>query len=429
MFDNGGKGESPATNATVAAGDIIELVVLPRGAYECDTTVIDLDIAENNGNRKWNLTREIVPDLHAGNPHADTLGNTEVWHFYDASENAKAVAAGSLLAKWVASPEDAGTARAIHEVLTSGKIETNALHAGLNAALKQLTEPRGPVGQELRKDPTIFGAEVQSHLGALQAELAELKKSQPAAFPVAHGLQEGGTPKSAYEGIHDTKVHIRGRYDRLGDVVPRGFPRLLAGLERPKIGEGSGRLQLARWMASPENPLTARVMVNRLWQHHLGEGIVRTPNNYGKLGTPPTHPELLDYLATEFVKSGWSMKAMHRAIMLSSTYQQSCVPNPETLKADPENQLFGRMNRRRLEAEALRDSLLAVAGKLDRTTGGPAVRDLNTNRRTLYVMTVRSDDDCREADGFDGRATGVVSAEPSIRPRADEGAGRAGRAG
>jgi len=132
-------------------------------------------------------------------------------------------------------------------------------------------------------------------------------------------------------------------------------------------------------------------MVNRLWQHHFGEGIVRTPNNYGKLGTPPTHPELLDYLATEFVKSGWSIKAIHRAIMLSATYQQSTVPNPATLRADPENQLLGRMNRRRLEAEMLRDSLLTVAGKLDTTRGGPAVRDLNSSRRTLYVMTIRSD--------------------------------------
>jgi hypothetical protein len=391
VFDNGGKGESPATNATVAVGDILELVVLPRGAYECDTTVVDLDVAESGGSRKWNLTREIVPDLHAGNPHADTFGNADVWHFYDAGENAKAVAPGSLLANWVANPGDQETAKAIHEVLASAKIETNGWHAGLDQASKQLTEPRGSVGQELRKDSTIFAEEVQSHLGALQSELTELKKVQPAAFPVAHGLQEGGTPKSAYEGIHDTKVHIRGRYDRLGDVVPREFPRLLAGLEQPKIAEGSGRLQLARWMASPDNPLTARVMMNRLWQHHFGEGIVRTPNNYGKLGTPPTHPELLDYLATEFVKSGWSIKAMHRAILLSSTYQQSSLPNPETLKADPENQLFGRMNRRRLEAEALRDSLLAVAGKLDRTTGGPSIRDLNTNRRTLYVMTVRSD--------------------------------------
>ncbi len=184
---------------------------------------------------------------------------------------------------------------------------------------------------------------------------------------------------------------MRGRYDRLGDLAPRRFPRLIAGDDQKPITEGSGRIQLANWVASPDNPLTARVMVNRIWQHHFGEGIVRTPNNYGKLGTPPTHPELLDYLAHRFVESGWSIKAMHRAIMLSAAYQQSSVPQPAAFKADPDNLLFGHINRHRLESEALRDSLLSAAGELDLSLGGLALPDLNTLRRTLYVKTVRSD--------------------------------------
>jgi len=137
--------------------------------------------------------------------------------------------------------------------------------------------------------------------------------------------------------------------------------------------------------------MTARVMVNRLWQWHFGEGIVRTPNNFGKLGTPPTHPELLDWLAGEFVRSGWSVKAMHRRIMLSAAYQQGSEAEPETMKADPDNLLVGRMNRRRLDAEGIRDSMLAATGELDSKGGGPAVKDLNSPRRTLYLMTVRSD--------------------------------------
>jgi len=204
-------------------------------------------------------------------------------------------------------------------------------------------------------------------------------------------LQDGGVPESPHAGVHDVKIHIRGKYDRLGEIAPRHFPKILAGENQPAITNGSGRLELARWISSPENPLTARVMMNRIWQHHFGEGIVRTPNNYGKLGTPPTHPELLDFLAGEFVKSGWSIKAMHRALMLSSVYQQSSIPNPATLKADPDNLLFGRMNRQRLESEALRDSLLAISGKLDLGMTGPAIRDFTTSRRTLYVMTIRSD--------------------------------------
>lgn len=222
-------------------------------------------------------------------------------------------------------------------------------------------------------------------------DLALAKAPDLPPVPVAHGLQEGGTPKSAYEGIADTKIHLRGRYDRLGEVTPRRFPQLLTGTTPPPTFTGSGRIELARWIASPDNPLTARVMVNRIWQHHFGEGIVRTPNNYGKLGAAPTHPELLDYLALQFVKSGWSIKAMHRAIMLSATWQQSSRTSPEVLKADPENLLFARMNRRRLESEAIRDSLLAVANRLDRTVGGPSARAMETPRRTLYIMTVRSE--------------------------------------
>jgi hypothetical protein len=208
---------------------------------------------------------------------------------------------------------------------------------------------------------------------------------------MTHGLQDGGVPESPHAGVHDVKIHTRGRYDRLGEAVPRGFPRILAGDKQKPVTEGSGRLQLAKWLTSPENPLTARVMVNRIWQHHFGEGIVRTPNNFGKLGTPPTHPELLDYLSHRFVESGWSVKAMHRAIMLSATYQQSSAAAAAALNADPENKLFGRMNRRRLDAESLRDSLLMAAGKLDLARGGPAIRELDNTRRTLYLMTIRSD--------------------------------------
>jgi hypothetical protein len=204
-------------------------------------------------------------------------------------------------------------------------------------------------------------------------------------------MQEGGTPKSLFPAMQDVPVHIRGRYDKLGDVVPRRFPEVIAGTSQPPIKQGSGRRELAQWLACPEHPLTARVMVNRVWQHHFGDGIVRTPNNFGKLGTPPTHPELLDQLAVEFIKSGWSIKAMHRAMMLSATYQQSSETDAQTFKVDPDNLLLGRMRRRKLDAESLRDSMLAVAGKLDTSAGGVAINDLNTPRRSLYVMTIRSD--------------------------------------
>ena len=137
--------------------------------------------------------------------------------------------------------------------------------------------------------------------------------------------------------------------------------------------------------------MTARVMVNRLWQHHFGEGIVRTPSNFGRKGQPPSHPELLDWLARRFVESGWSIKAMHRLIVLSAAYQRSSKAPATLLDADPENRLFGRMVRRRLEAEELHDSLLALAGRLDARPGGPAESDRNSPRRLIYLATSRSD--------------------------------------
>ncbi len=224
------------------------------------------------------------------------------------------------------------------------------------------------------------------------AQLEALRKQKPVPpIPYANGAQEGGVPGSPHAGTHDVRIHIRGRYDRLGELVPRRFPEILAGRQQKPIANGSGRLDLAHWLTRPDHPLTARVMVNRIWQHHFGEGLVRTPSNFGKLGRPPTHPELLDFLASDFVRSDWSIKHMHRLLLLSATYQQASDSEPDTFKSDPDNLLLGRMNRRRLEAEALRDSVLAVSGRLDRTAGGPAVRDFAAPRRTLYLTTIRSD--------------------------------------
>jgi hypothetical protein len=253
---------------------------------------------------------------------------------------------------------------------------------GLEANLKFLRE---------KADEQKLTPEAKASLMKLTQELDQFKKQMPAPLPFTQGAQEGGVPGSPHAGVHDVRVHVRGRYDRLGELVPRRFPVIVAGEKQTPMSKGSGRLDLARWLTSPEHPLTARVMVNRIWQGHFGQGIVRTPGNFGKLGERPTHPELLDYVARRFIGHGWSMKRLHREIMLSSAYQQSSTADAETLKADPDNRLLGRMNRRRLEAEAVRDNLLAVAGRLDRQQGGKAVRDFNNPRRTIYQMTIRSD--------------------------------------
>lgn len=176
-------------------------------------------------------------------------------------------------------------------------------------------------------------------------------------------------------GVRDEKqptvmrVHHRGSYKSLGELAPHRFLRVIAGEDQLPLN-GSGRLELARWIASPENPLTARVMVNRIWQHHFGTGLVASSGDFGHRGEKPSHPELLDYLATQFVESGWSIKVMHRLMVLSSTYRQASVENEHAGQLDSDNRLLWRMNRRRLTAEEVRDGILAASGQLDLSTGG-----------------------------------------------------------
>jgi hypothetical protein len=387
-FDKG-KGAERLQGVEVQPGDRIELLVLPKANYICDTTLVDLEIRLADGSKVWNLAGDVVEDLlqgGKGNPHADRLGNAGVWHFLDMAQSRRAKrpeGANDSLAGWE---------RAAAEAL-DGKADRKSLEQVAKDFEKgfSLTDRRSPFWITRRDDEKALPEEARADLAKLAADLDALKKSIPPMPAFAHGAQDGGVLGSPHAGVHDVRIHVRGRYDRLGELVPRRFPEILAGAEQKPITSGSGRLQLAEWLTQPENPLTARVMVNRIWQYHFGQGLVRTPSNFGKLGERPTHPELLDYLAREFVASGWSVKQMHRRLMLSATYQQASEPGPETLRADPDNRLFGRMNRHRLEAEAVRDNLLAVSGRLDRKMGGPAVRDLAAPRRTLYLMTVRSD--------------------------------------
>lgn len=223
----------------------------------------------------------------------------------------------------------------------------------------------------------------------LIAQRDQLQEALLPEPPLAMAVQEGGTAGGLFPKIQDVPIHIRGSYARLGPVVPRRLPRRFAGDDQPPITSGSGRRELADWVASSDNPLTARVIVNRIWQWHFGDGLVRTPNNFGKLGMAPTHPKLLDWLAARFIEDGWSLKTLHRRIMLSATYQQSSRVPPQQVEQDPGNEWIARFSPRRLEAEAIRDAMLFVAGKLDSAMGGPAGDDFTITRRSLYVQTAR----------------------------------------
>ncbi len=226
----------------------------------------------------------------------------------------------------------------------------------------------------------LYDVPTSQKLRALQRKIQELDGTHPGAPPRAMALVDRPKP-------HNTRVFLRGSSDQPGPEAPRQFLEVLSGPQRRPFEKGSGRLELAEAIADPRNPLTARVLVNRVWLQHFGAGLVHTPSDFGLRSEPPTHPQLLDYLAARFVQEGWSIKKLQRLIMLSNVYQQSSEDNPAGSRLDPQNELLWRMNRQRLDFEALRDTLLAVAGTLDTTAGGHPV-DITTEpfalRRTVY---------------------------------------------
>ena len=225
------------------------------------------------------------------------------------------------------------------------------------------------------------------------------KSKWPAGTPLAMGVRDSKKPA-------DCKININGDAKKPGDAVPRGFLSACRtkGADSLKIdAKQSGRLQLAQWLTCDDHPLTARVMVNRIWLHLFGQGIVRTPDDFGVYGERPTHPQLLDHLATRFVREGWSIKRLIRAIVLSRTYQLSSDPADSSGRVDPENLLLTRHNRRRLDAESLRDSMLAVSGRLNPAPAEGSIirhRDIlvniagnlhqPSNHRSVYLCYLRS---------------------------------------
>jgi mono/diheme cytochrome c family protein len=229
----------------------------------------------------------------------------------------------------------------------------------------------------------FLSGEWKQRLEALRAEVAEAKKALSPQYPFLQIVKDRANPS-------DIRIAIRGDANNRGDVAPRRFLSILCEGDPKSFTKGSGRQELAEAIADPKNPLTARVMVNRIWLHHFGQGIVDTPSNYGQMGGRPTHPGLLDYLAARFVENKWSIKAMHREIMLSSVYALSSEKIAANETADPDNHLCWRAPWQRLDAETLRDSLLFVSGNLDQTVGGPPVRFGDKNhRRAVYGFISR----------------------------------------
>jgi hypothetical protein len=277
--------------------------------------------------------------------------------------------------------------------------EPGLTDAGLEALRQLLYEKFGP----FRPPPEsrqYFSVETREELARLEKEQKALEAATP-EFPRAMGVREG-------DEIADLPIHIRGSHWTLGPVTPRRFLRVIAGENQGAVigNKESGRLQLAQWLTQEDHPLTSRVMVNRIWRWHFGRGIVPSTDNFGRLGEPPANQPLLDWLALRFIERGWSIKAVHRLVMLSSAYQMSARHDARAVEIDPENTLLWRMNRRRLEAEAIRDGIMAVSGGLNFTEGGSILSykdrqyvsntekrgapDYDRNIRAVYLPIVRS---------------------------------------
>ena len=237
---------------------------------------------------------------------------------------------------------------------------------------------------------------VWQELRTLRAERADFARTEP-ALETAYAVQDGE--------IRDAAIHLGGDPRTKGHVIRRGFLQILGGAQVPRNYQGSGRRLLADWIADPHNPLTARVMANRIWHYHFGVGLVRTTSDFGLRGARPTHQRLLDFLTRYFIDSGWSVKALHRLILHSHAYRQASLDIPANHERDPQNRLLWKANRRPLDAEQIRDSILAFSGQLDRSRGGrhpfrhrrtyfytvhePFSESFPTRRRSVYMMRAR----------------------------------------
>ena len=420
--------ENDLRAVSVKKGEALVLTIGNNGGYGADTTRLELSVEEilpdGKTGRMWSL-EDLQSNFHASNPHADRHGNPNTWLLLADKGTARLLPekVGNInnrpeLLAWRLTDNPAvlvNTSNQPVNVWTSLAAKGIFAHPGPDSAvaigwlspLDGTVRLRGLV-QDVHKAPLdgvnwklnqmlspnwakdlLSQSETTRELTALDTRLKELK-SEKAKIPVAFAVAEG---KPA-----DARLHLRGDPEKPGDAVPRKNLDILGG-QKIQNGQASGRLELANWLTAPDNPLTARVMVNRLWQNHIGKGIVITPSDFGTRGQPPSHPELLDHLASTLVQSGWSLKSTHRLLVLSATYQQ------QAMASDPSGLFRGHL-RRRLNAEEIRDSFLAASGELDSAPGeahpfppegswsftqhGPFAAEYPTNKRTIYQMQKRN---------------------------------------
>jgi len=377
------------------------LALGPKVLAEPDKSKLEMDIVDEQVDTVGRAFMGLTLGCARCHDHKfDPIATTDYYALAGVFRSTKTMETFKTVARWnensLADKADLARkaehdAKVVEQKKVIGEVLTRA-----NDALKAKSKP----GFVLPAKPEpLYPAETQAELKKLRDELAKLEKAAP-EMPSAMGVTEGK--------VEDVAVHIRGSHLSLGEKVHRRAPQVLTtSANAPTFtDQQSGRLELARWLTRPDHPLTSRVMVNRIWRWHFGRGLVATTDNFGLLGDRPTNAPLLDWLACRFVESGWSLKELHRTIMVSSTYQMSSDYDAKAAAADPENVLQWRFSPRRLEVEAIRDALLSVSGLLDARIGGSLLKvknhayffdhtskdatDYKTQRRSLYLPVVRN---------------------------------------
>jgi Protein of unknown function (DUF1549)/Protein of unknown function (DUF1553) len=383
----------------------------PKMLAEDDAVKMEMDIVDEQVDTVGKVFMGLTLGCARCHDHKfDPISMADYYGLAGIFKSTKVMDNFKVVARWherpIATPEQLTARREADERISAKQVEIQMAErafarrwwADVGRHLALLGQSSLIVAPVLPRESTQSLSTLATSAKRLREEKAALMTAAP-ALPEAMGAADG---KAA-----TLRIHLRGSHLTLGADVPRRFPLVLAGKsQQPLDGRQSGRLQLAEWLTRPDHPLTARVIVNRVWHWHFGSGLVRSTDNFGLLGDRPSHLELLDWLALRCVDDGWSLKSLHRRIMLSATYQMGSVGNEIAAQADPDNRLHWRFNRQRLDAETLRDSLLAVSGSLDRTMGGSLLQGNNRGyvpgypngvydkygfaRRSVYLPVIRS---------------------------------------
>lgn len=376
------------------------LTIGPKVLAEVDETKMEMDIIDEQLDTLGRAVMGLTLGCARCHDHKfDPIGTDDYYALAGIFKSTKTMEHYTKIARWwevpIPNAEDRQKQAEHKKQIEEAKSKVDSFVTEANkkvlASLPEGTSVEGNLEER-------FPAETKAELKKLREAVTKLEKSPP---PVSSAMAV------AEREVNDLPIHIRGSHLTLGYVVPRRFPRVLAGDNQSAFPKNSsGRLKLARWLTSNEHPLTSRVIVNRVWRWHFGNGLVGSPDNFGIIGQKPVNQPLLDWLAVSLQENGWSLKWLHKKILMSQTWRMSSQLDEHAQSVDPENRQQWRANVRRLEAEAIRDSILAVSGQLDRTFGGTLITianrsfffdhtskdttDYSSVRRSIYLPVVRN---------------------------------------